>query len=182
METILNFFKKSKLKIDIDETDDHFILISGILVEAASIDGNIDESEILKIKRSLINFLEISEEKSNQIINMSLKKVDNPNSLHYFTSKINKKNSIILIDAQGHEPEIFLGAKKTLKKKVPLIFELMPNLINENQLKIIFNAILHYKKLIDLKEEKIMELNKTNFYKIYQHYLKNKFYTDLMIF
>ena len=104
------------------------------------------------------------------------------NILDNFTSKINKKNSIILIDAQGHEPEIFLGAKKTLKKKVPLIFELMPNLINENQLKIIFNAILHYKKLIDLKEEKIMELNKTNFYKIYQHYLKNKFYTDLMIF
>ena len=104
------------------------------------------------------------------------------NILDNFTSKINKKNSIILIDALGHEPEIFLGAKKTLKKKVPLIFELMPNLINENQLKIIFNAILHYKKLIDLKEEKIMELNKTNFYKIYQHYLKNKFYTDLMIF
>ena len=104
------------------------------------------------------------------------------NILDNFTSKINKKNSIILIDAQGHEPEVFLGAKKTLKKKVPLIFELMPNLINENQLKIIFNAILHYKKLIDLKEEKIMELNKTNFYKIYQHYLKNKFYTDLMIF
>ena len=104
------------------------------------------------------------------------------NILDNFTSKINNKNSIILIDAQGHEPEIFLGAKKTLKKKVPLIFELMPNLINENQLKIIFNAILHYKKLIDLKEEKIMELNKTNFYKIYQHYLKNKFYTDLMIF
>ena len=104
------------------------------------------------------------------------------NILDNFTSKINKKNSIILIDAQGHEPEIFLGSKKTLKKKIPLIFELMPNLINENQLKIIFNAILHYKKLIDLKEEKIMELNKTNFYKIYQHYLKNKFYTDLMIF
>ena len=104
------------------------------------------------------------------------------NILDNFTSKINKKNSIILIDAQGHEPEIFLGAKKTLKKNVPLIFEFIPNLINENQLKIIFNAILHYKKLIDLKEEKIMELNKTNFYKIYQHYLKNKFYTDLMIF
>lgn len=104
------------------------------------------------------------------------------NILDNFTTKINKENSIILIDAQGHEPEIFLGAKKTLKKKVPLIFELMPNLINENQLKIIFNAILHYKKLIDLKEKKIMELNKINFYKIYQHYLKNKFYTDLMIF
>ena len=91
METILNFFKKSKLKIDIDETEDHFILISGVLVEAAAIDGKIDEIEILKIKRSLINFLEISEEKCNHIVNTSLKKVDNPNSLHYFTSTINKK-------------------------------------------------------------------------------------------
>ena len=118
MKTIINFFKKSKLKINIDKTDDHFILISGILVEAASIDGNIDESEILKIKRSLINFLEISEEKSNQIINMSLKKVDNPNSLHYFTSKINKKFTynkkielleilwgIILVDGKVHDFE-----------------------------------------------------------------------------
>ena len=38
------------------------------------------------------------------------------NILDNFTSKINKNNSLIFMDAQGHEPEIFLGAKKTLKK------------------------------------------------------------------
>ena len=39
------------------------------------------------------------------------------NKLDNFTNKVNNKNSLIYIDAQGHEPEIFLGGKKTLKKK-----------------------------------------------------------------
>ena len=39
------------------------------------------------------------------------------NILDNFTKKLNKNNSLIFIDAQGHEPEIFLGGKKTLKKK-----------------------------------------------------------------
>ena len=38
------------------------------------------------------------------------------NILDNFTNKMNKKNSLIFIDAQGHEPEIFIGSKKTLKK------------------------------------------------------------------
>ena len=50
--------------------------------------------------------------------------------LDNFTKKMNKKNSLIFVDAQGHEPEIFIGGKKTLKKKIPIVFELMPSIMN----------------------------------------------------
>jgi FkbM family methyltransferase len=102
--------------------------------------------------------------------------------LDNFTSKMNKKNSFIFMDAQGHEPYILLGAKKTLKKNIPLIFELMPDSINNKQLNIIFKSIQNYKKITDLREDKIIELNKNNFYQIYKKYLKDNFYTDIMVF
>tara|TARA_B100001057_G_scaffold203553_1_gene204288 strand:- start:884 stop:1738 length:855 start_codon:yes stop_codon:yes gene_type:complete len=102
--------------------------------------------------------------------------------LDNFTSKMDKKNSFLFMDAQGHEPYILLGAKKTLKKNIPLIFELMPDSINNEQLNIIFKSIQNYKKITDLREDKIFELNKTNFYEIYKKYQKNKFYTDIMVF
>ena len=91
LETIINFFKKSKLNQGTDEIDDHLALISGMLVEAAAIDGKIDDSETSKIKEFLINFFKISAEKSDHIVDISLKKVNEPKELHYFTSKINKK-------------------------------------------------------------------------------------------
>ena len=67
------------------------MVISGLLVETASIDGTIDDSEIDKIKETLSNFFEISEKKLSYIVDQSLQKADEPNSLHFFTSKINKE-------------------------------------------------------------------------------------------
>ena len=43
------------------------------------------------LPKSLINFFEVSEEKSDYVINKSLQSVNEPNSFHYFTSKINKE-------------------------------------------------------------------------------------------
>ena len=67
------------------------MLIGGILLEAAAIDGKIDDDEIDKINKSLINFLGTNEEKSTEIINKCIEKLNEGNSLHYFTSKINKE-------------------------------------------------------------------------------------------
>jgi len=89
-DSLLNFFNQSKLDDDTSKEEDHLTLISGVLVEAAAVDGKIDESEISKIKKSLIHFFNISEEKSISIVNKSLEKMYNLNSLHYYTSKINK--------------------------------------------------------------------------------------------
>lgn len=104
------------------------------------------------------------------------------NILDNFTSKINKKNSLIFIDAQGHEPEIFLGGKKTLKKMIPIIFELMPIIMKKNNPNVLYDLIKHYKNLTDLRENKVLKMNKINFFKLYHKYEKNRSYTDVMMF
>ena len=114
--------------------------------------------------------------KSKKVERIKLNVLDN------FTSKISRNNSLIFMDAQGHEPEIFLGGKKTLKKKIPMIFELMPSIIKKQNPEGLYNSIKHYKNLTDLRENKILKMNKTNFLKIYYLYEKNKSYTDIMVF
>ena len=91
LDSFLNLFNQPKSNKVNTEDEERLLILGGILVETASIDGNIDESEISKIKQSLINFFEINEEKSNYIVNKSLEKANEPNSLYYFTSKINKE-------------------------------------------------------------------------------------------
>tara|TARA_B100000780_G_scaffold273780_1_gene237799 strand:- start:685 stop:1539 length:855 start_codon:yes stop_codon:yes gene_type:complete len=104
------------------------------------------------------------------------------NILDNFTSKINRHNSLIFMDAQGHEPDIFLGGKKTLKKNIPIIFELEPNIINENKKKGLYNSLKDYKNLSDLKTNKVLKMNKINFYKIYEDCQKNTTQTDIIVF
>ena len=91
LKSFLNIFNQSKPSKDSDNIDDHITIISGILVETAAIDGKIDDREISEIRKTLINFFEVGGEKIDYIINKSLEKADEPNSLHYFTSKINKE-------------------------------------------------------------------------------------------
>ena len=103
--------------------------------------------------------------------------------LDNFTSEINKKNSLILVDAEGHEPEIFLGGKKTLRKKIPIIFELSPMQMQLNKKKILYKSFKHYNCLIDLRRNsRTQEMNEKNFYQIYENLLKIKSYTDILIF
>ena len=90
LKSFLNLFNQPKSNKNTKGIEDDLMLVGGILLEAAAIDGKIDNIEIYKIKNSLINFFEINEEKSNYIVNKCLEKVDEPNSLHYFTSKIKK--------------------------------------------------------------------------------------------
>ena len=106
------------------------------------------------------------------------------NILDNFSKKLNKHNSLIFIDAQGHEPKIFLGGTKTLKKKIPIVFELEPDIIQLSPKKI-FSLIKHYNYLVDLREDKKNEMNLVNFLKIFDQYnnKNRKFhYTDLMLF
>jgi len=118
LESFLNFFNQPKLNKNTEEINEHLMLISGILVEVAAVDGKIDESEIRMIKKSLLNYFEVNENKLDAIVNKCLEKADEPNSLHYFTSKINKefeycKNiklleillEIILVDGKIHDFE-----------------------------------------------------------------------------
>jgi len=90
-KSFLNFFNESSSHKENNGNDDHLVVISGLLVETASIDGTIDDSEIDKIKETLGNFFEVNEKKLSYIVDQSLEKADEPNSLHFFTSKINKE-------------------------------------------------------------------------------------------
>ena len=90
-KSFLNFFNESSSHKENNGNDDHLVVIGGLLVETASIDGKIDNSEIDKIKETLGNFFEVGEKKLSYIVDQSLEKADEPNSLHFFTSKINKE-------------------------------------------------------------------------------------------
>mgnify|MGYP000135535110 CR=1 FL=1 len=74
LKSFLNFFNQHKSNKYTKEIEDNLMLVSGILLEAAAIDGKIDNSEIYKIENSLINFFELNEEKSNYIVNKCLEK------------------------------------------------------------------------------------------------------------
>ena len=60
------------------------------MVEAANIDGQIDQEEILKIKSSLINIFHEKTEDVEEVLAACLKQSNEPHSLFFFTSKINK--------------------------------------------------------------------------------------------
>ena len=56
LKSFLNFFNQPKLNENTKGIEDDLMLVCGILLEAAAIDGKIDNIEIYKIKNSLINF------------------------------------------------------------------------------------------------------------------------------
>ena len=78
-------------------------LLCGLMIEAAYTDGQIDDTELKKIKFSLI---EIFKENSNEVelvLNDALKNKNNSKSLHHYTSYINKNfaddKKLLLIEA-----------------------------------------------------------------------------------
>ena len=78
-------------------------LLSGLMIEAAYTDGQIDEIEINKIKLTLINVFEEDPKEVDRFLDEALKNKNNTKSLHYYTSVINKNFSddmkLLLIEA-----------------------------------------------------------------------------------
>ena len=68
-------------------------LLSGLMIEAAYTDGQIDEIEINKIKLTLINVFEEDPKEVDLFLDEALKNKNNTKSLHYYTSLINKNFS-----------------------------------------------------------------------------------------
>ena len=101
--------------------------------------------------------------------------------LDNYTANLNKNNSLIFMDAQGHEPKIFLGAQKTIRKKIPFIFELIPELYNKTWLKDFSQLFKNYSYFFDLKNTKKTKFNAINLSKLFNSYRLNNDYTDIMI-
>ena len=78
-------------------------LICGLMIEAAYTDGTIGESELKKIKFSLINVFDENEEEVDLVLDEAIKNKNNSKSLHYYTSFINKNfddvKKLLLIEA-----------------------------------------------------------------------------------
>ncbi len=148
--------------------------------------------------RSQLFNLAISNKKSNTFIkkfqntgdyrvvksknkNLELIKCD---KLDNFTQKLNKKNSLIFMDTQGHEPLVFLGSKKTLSKKIPIVFEFAPFLMDNNWLKGFNLVFKNYKYFYDLHNSSTKKkLNKKEIINLYKklNSTKKEAYTDLLI-
>jgi len=85
------------------EDNKNLELLSGLMIEAAYTDGHVDDSELNKIKLSLINVFEEDPNNVDLVLNEAIKNKNNPKSLHYYTSFINKNftddKKLLLIEA-----------------------------------------------------------------------------------
>ena len=78
-------------------------LLCGLMIEAAYTDGQIDENELNKIKLSLIEVFAEDPKEVNSVLEEAKKNKNNSNSLHYYTSYINKNfeddKKLLLLEA-----------------------------------------------------------------------------------
>ena len=88
IKSLKNFFGQTENKI-IPENNDLYLLC-GLMMETASIDGVIDQSELNKISNTLINIFKEDPLLVEREIKKCSNEVGDNKSLHFFTSRINK--------------------------------------------------------------------------------------------
>ncbi len=102
---MINLFKNilNDNSSDLNEENKNLELLCGLMIEAAYTDGQIDNSELNKIKSSLIEIFKEEPEEVELVLKNCLKNKNNSKSLHYYTSFINKKftddKKILLLEA-----------------------------------------------------------------------------------
>ena len=78
-------------------------LLCGLMIEAAYTDGQIDDSELNKIKLSLINIFYEDPKEVDLVLEKAEENKNNSKSLHHYTSFINKnfddQKKLLLIEA-----------------------------------------------------------------------------------
>ena len=103
---LINFLKNilnNETSAQDKEKNKNLELLCGLMIEAAYTDGQIDESELNRIKLSLVNTFDEDSEVVNLVLNEAVKNKNNSKSLHSYTSFINKNfnddKKILLIEA-----------------------------------------------------------------------------------
>ena len=103
---MINFLKnilKDHSSSEDNEDNKSLELLCGLMIEAAYTDGQVDESELNKIKFSLINIFNEDSKDVDLVLEIAIKNKNNSKSLHYYTSYINKKfdehKKILLVEA-----------------------------------------------------------------------------------
>ena len=118
LNSLKNFFQQSENETQENNSKKQLNLLCGLMLEAAQVDDKIDQIEIDKISKTLTENFQEDQSAVELELQNSLKEIDEPKSLHFFTSKLNKEFSskkkdllietlweIILLDGKVHEFE-----------------------------------------------------------------------------
>ncbi len=97
-----NILNNQKLPKEKDKNND-LELLSGLMIEAAYTDGQIDSIELNKIKLSLVNVFNEDPQEVDSVLKDAVNNKNNSKSLHHYTSFINKNfdedKKLLLIEA-----------------------------------------------------------------------------------
>ncbi len=131
----------------------------------------------LKVHERNTGDYRVARPNQNEIEKVECDKLDN------YTKKFNKKNSVIFMYAQGHEPDVLMGAIKTIKKKIPIITVFPPSLFSPNWFKKYSRLFKYYNYLYDLQSSKTSRkaFNKEELIKLYDKYNVGDDFTDILI-
>ena len=143
-----------------------------------------DRKKILKLiidTKGNLGRNRISKKKNQK--NLKIEKVKS-DILDNFTSNLSKNNTLIFMDVQGHETNVFKGAKKTIKKKIPIVFEFSPLLLDKNWIRNFDLLLKNYNFFYNLREKKRKEkFNKDNLVALFNKLkLQERTFAELMIF
>ena len=102
MINLLKNILNNNNSVEQKEDNKNLELLCGLMIEAAYTDGKVDESELNKIKTSLVNLFDEDLMDVNLVLDKALKDKNNSKSLHHYTSIINKnftqEKKILLIE------------------------------------------------------------------------------------
>ena len=115
---LTNFFKKKVIDSNENKNDNNVINVIALLIEASSIDGNITDLEINKIKDMVSKYFNIDNENINKIYQKAFDEHLKNVSFHDFTTNLNKNYSykqkiniiemlwfVVLVDKIEHDFE-----------------------------------------------------------------------------
>ncbi len=101
IKSLKNFFSANSLDTK-DENNEDLNILCGLMIEAANTDGKITDEEVNKISSTLTNIFNENPVDVEKILKESIATKDEPKSLFFFTSKINKsfteKKKLLLIE------------------------------------------------------------------------------------
>ena len=92
LQSLRNIFS-SNINQNHDDNSKDIDILAGLMIEAANTDGNVSNDEVDKISVSLINIFKEHPKDVEEAISKALNNKDNSNSLHFYTSKLNKSFS-----------------------------------------------------------------------------------------
>ena len=117
IKSLKNLFKTVSHSEEI-QNNENLKILCGLMIEAANTDGVVSQTELDKISFVLINIFKEDKFEVESILNQTIIDKDEPKSLYFYTSKINKIFSdsdklilietlweIILSDGELHEFE-----------------------------------------------------------------------------